>query len=104
MSHTIAIQQPRHYGQNLARVRYLLLGAFLGLVIGALGFAAVASSVDVVRAAWLERSAAAEQIVSYPPRELPREWRWEPKAVEFEHMYRQQAAPRIDWIRGGSHR
>lgn len=99
MSHSIAIPHHRHDGQRLARARYLLLSAFLGLVIGALGFAVVASTVDAVRAALLERSAAAERVVSYPPRELPREWRWAPKAVEFEHMYRQQAAPRIDWIR-----
>ncbi len=104
MSHAIAIYQPLHHRQNLARARYRLLSAFLGLIIGALGFAIVASTIDVVRAASLERSAAAESVVSYPPRELPREWRWEPKTVEYEHMFRQQAAPRIDWIRNGSRR
>lgn len=30
---------------------------------------------------------AAAALNARAPVELPREWRWEPKAVQFEHMY-----------------
>ena len=57
----------------------------LGMLLGAtfmLGAAALAGS--------LSEPASEEAIVSSRSQtaELPREWRWERKAIDFDHMYR----------------
>jgi hypothetical protein len=42
-------------------------------------------------------TSAAEPSVTWPSRELPREWRWERKAVSFDHMYGAHArGPSVD--------
>ena len=74
--------------------------AFLILIAVALGFAVVAGT--VVRAAISAESTITEPLPEYPARELAPEWRWERKPVEFEHMYRQKASTRVDWIRQGT--
>ncbi len=107
MSESIAIvPQHRPVGRELGRVRYLCFGALTGLIIGALGFAVVVSTVDVVQAALSSEApvAVAEPLAEYPPRELPREWRGHRKPVAVEHMYRLQGSPRLDWIRNGGAR
>jgi hypothetical protein len=104
MSQSIAIHHHRLSGREWGRRHQLLLGALLGLVIGALGVAIVATTADVVRAALANETAASDAVAAYPVRELPREWRWERKAVEFDHMYRQKQSPRVDWIREGGKR
>jgi len=107
MSESIAIfPQHRPAGRELGRARYLAFGALMGLIIGVFGFAVVASTVDLVQAALSSQTSAAvaEPLIEYPARELPREWRWERKPVAVEHMYRQQASPRLDWIRNGGAR
>jgi hypothetical protein len=91
------------------RVHHLLLGALLGIVIGALGFAIAVSTVDVVRAALASQTAAdaalaAPPVVEYPARELPPEWRTWKMGVEVDHMYRQKQSPKLDWIREGGKR
>ena len=106
-SESIAIF-PQHQpaGRELGRARYLGFGALVGLIIGALGFAVVASTVDVVQAALSSQTSAAvaEPLVEYPARELPREWKGAREPVAYQHMYRQQGSPRLDWIRNGGAR
>lgn len=42
------------------------------------------------------------QAVFTTTRELPPEWQWQPKGVEYEHMYGGSASrPKLDWIRNG---
>ncbi len=83
---------------------HLFYGVLLGLILGALGFAIAASTVDVVRAALPLETAAVEPLAAYPARELSREWRGERKAIDVDYMYRQKASPRLDWIRKGGGR
>ena len=104
MSESIAISYHRPAGRERGRAHPLLLSALLGMTIGALGFAIVASTVDVVRAALAEETPTIGPLVEFPARELPPEWQWKPKGVEVEHMYRQHAPERLDWIRKGGAR
>ena len=96
----VAMEARRERGLGL----HLFYGVLLGLIIGALGFAIVASTVDVVRAALPLETAAVEPLAAYPARELSREWRGERKAIDVDYMYRQKASPRLDWIRRGGGR
>ena len=64
----------------------LLLGPIIGILLlskGVLVFAA-----GVVQDALPLVPEAAASVVVPPARELPREWRWQPRPVEFERMYR----------------
>jgi hypothetical protein len=106
MSESIAIRSHTHARQSRRRARgrvhHLILGALLGMVVGALGFAIVVSTVDVVRAAVGApgaAAAAAPPLHDAPARELPREWREWQMGVDVDHMYRRQERPRSDWIR-----
>lgn len=99
MSQSLAIPRFRSAETGRVRHRHLWLGAALGALLGALGFAAAESALGVVRAAFAPETAVAENVREFPSRELPREWRWEPQGVRFEHMYRQKGSPRLDWIR-----
>jgi hypothetical protein len=57
---------------------------------GALAAAAVAHAAAALPALPLRsvRPTAFEQ--SFPPRELPRAWRWAPQSVSVEHMFRSE--------------
>ena len=81
----------------------------MGVVIGALGFAIVVSTIDVVRASAAIEPAVADasaalSVREYPARELPQEWREWKMGVDVDHMYRQKQSPRLDWIREGGGR
>jgi hypothetical protein len=99
MSQSIAIPRHRPAEREHGRHHHLFVGAILCLILGALGFGIVATTVAIVRSAASEEVVAAETLATYLPRELPREWRFERKTVEYEHMYRQKQSPRLDWIR-----
>ncbi len=101
MSESIAIQHHHHRtpGREWGRGRTLAFGAFLGFLIAALGLAIAVSTVDLVRAAIVEHAATFTPVVEYPAHELPREWQWKPKPVEYQHMYMQRPSPRVDWNR-----
>ena len=102
MSATIAIPYHRGTGRDRGRARSPRLGAVLSLLIAALGVAIAVSTNNVVRAALAGEAPTAEAIAERPTRELPPEWRWAGKAtVDFDHMYRHQVSPRLDWIREG---
>ena len=99
VSHSIAIPRHRPAERERGRHHHLFVGAILCLILGALSFEIVATTVSIVRSAASEETAAAAPRVADPARELPREWRLERKAVDFEHMYRQKQSPQLDWIR-----
>ena len=104
MSESIAISYHRPAGRERGRAHPLLLSALLGMIVGAIGFAMAASIVDVARATLAEKTPTAVSVVEFPVRELPPEWQWKPEGVPFEHMYRQHAPARLDWIRRGGAR
>jgi hypothetical protein len=98
MSSILSLPQPRSAG-NARRRHPALFRALLGVTLGVLGFAIAATFFDVVQTAVAERAAMIEPVAEFPVRELPAEWRWQPKGVEYEHMYRDKTSPRLDWIR-----
>lgn len=89
-------QVERKYGQ---RPRWAAAILLLGLVFGVF-----VSGTGGVRFALPAKAATAEPSDEHPARELPREWRWERKSVEFDHMYRNEAPQRLGWIRQGGRR
>ncbi len=110
MSHSIAIP---HYHRPAAHkqerdprhTRRLFLSALLGMIIVGLGFTITVSSMDAVHASLDVLSQEVVPDVSYPRKELPREWQWNPKPVKYEFMYRGGVKPdRIDWIRNNGRR
>ena len=104
MSQTIAFPQFLTDLPEQGRYRRRLIGDLLGLAIAALGLAIVASTVEVVEAALSDQRAAADAIIEYPARELPREWQWHPKPVAVDHMSRRVDTPQLDWIYAGGRR
>ena len=102
MRATLAIPYHRSTGRDRGRARFLLLSALAGLLIAALGAAIAVPTSSVVRVAPVAGTPTAGAIGEYRAPELPREWRWAGKAtIDFDHMYRHQASPRLDWIRAG---
>jgi hypothetical protein len=99
MSEVLSLPQPRSAGNAWVREHRGFLRTFVGAALGILGFAIATTLFDVVQTAVAERTAAAEPVADFPVRELPPEWRWQPKGVEYEHMYRDKTSPRLDWIR-----
>jgi hypothetical protein len=65
-----------------------LLIAIVGAAL--LGAALASSAPHVIEAYETATAQAPPAAASLQPAELPREWRWEPKTVEYEHMYRQK--------------
>ncbi len=104
MSQAITIPFHHTAGRERGRGHYLFLRAVVVVIAGALGLAIAMSTLDLGRAALAEETATAAPLAAFPDRELPPEWRWERKPVEFDHMYRQVAPPRLDWIRNGGAR
>ena len=98
MDQTIAIPHQRPVWRKLRRYRYLALAALLALIIGAFGLA-IETPINLAGAASPNEPAAAELLPTYRARPLPGEWRGYRKPVEYEHMYRTDPTPRLDWIR-----
>jgi hypothetical protein len=73
------------------RIDRRFVAALVG--VAALGTAVVLGTPRVVeayrgyQAAQVEAAAAR---AAWAPAELPREWRWEPQAVAFDHMFRSE--------------
>lgn len=63
----------------------ILIGALLATAISSL---AGAPSLDLRSLGVQPTSQPAVGDQGWPERELPREWRWERKAVTFDHMFR----------------
>ena len=109
MSHSIAIP---HYTRPAAHkrardprhTRHWFLSALLGVIIVALGITITVSSMDAVRASLAVQSYEVVPAVSYPRRELPPEWQWNPKPGNYDSMYRGVKPDRIDWIRNSERR
>lgn len=99
MSHSISIPHPRPTQREHAHRLQLVLGSVLGIVVGAVVFALSQAAIDIVRDATPTQPSVGEPLSEFPRRELPREWRWERKAIQFDHMYRRKESPRLDWIR-----
>jgi hypothetical protein len=104
MSQTIAFPQFLTDLPKQGCYRRRLIGALLGLAIAALALAIVASTVEVVEAAFSDQRAAADAIIEFHAPELPRELQWHPKPVAVDHMYRRVDTPRLDWIYAGGRR
>lgn len=95
MKNRRSIDRDPQVGRNSARgsgrvAAVLALGLVLGTIFGAVGI------VRYVPAAEPEGVASFDE---RPARELPREWRWERKPVDFQHMYRNESPQRLGWIR-----
>lgn len=89
----------QHRSQRGTARQHRLRGvALLGWVVGALVLFGVGVTHGLTPREASRERVGAEQAVEYPRRELPREWRWEPKAVPVEHMYSQKGSRRLDWI------
>ena len=101
MSHSIAIPpyEPVERAGDVGRVRYLILSAVLGMIVGAIGFAITVTAVDVVGTAFSVQSPTIEPAASYPERELAPEWQWNPKPGNYDAMYRGIKPQRLDWVR-----
>lgn len=99
MSEILSQPQPRSAWNASRREHHVLFRALLGVTLGILGFAIATTLFDVARSAVVERTAIVEPVVDFPVRELPPEWRWQPRGVDYEHMYRIKTSPRLDWIR-----
>lgn len=100
MSETYPIRHHLHLGIVWRNKHRKLLPAFLVLLLAVLGLAIATSLFDVVRGAPTGRDEVAATAVTFPARELPREWRWAPQSVETEHMYRDKQEPKPrKWIR-----
>jgi hypothetical protein len=98
MSEILSLPQPRPAG-NAGSKHRALFRALLGVSLGVLGFAIATTLFDVVQTAVAERGAVVEAVADFPAPDLPREWRWQPTGVEYEHMYRDKTSPQLDWIR-----
>lgn len=107
MGHSIVIRHPRPARRLPGSGHPLLLSALLGAVVGALGFAIVAATVDVVQAALVNGSnakAAESAAPAYPAPDLPREWREWNIGAEVDHMYGGKPSKRRPWIRPNGRR
>ncbi len=98
----IAIHHRPAISRTYGAGRRAALAAVATIIVGGLGFAIAASTVDVARA-WYA-TATAEPVAPHAVHELSREWQWSPKSVEYPHMYNRKSSPRLDWIRTGGSR
>ncbi len=82
-----------------------LVGTGLWVILATLVVATVETTLNALSGVPTNNTAATEQAESIPAPEMPREWRWEPKEITFDHMYRHKGLPeRIDWVQDESYR
>jgi hypothetical protein len=101
MEQTTAIPHDRPVQRQRGRYRYLALAGLAALVVmitGALGLA-IESAIKLAAAASRSETTAAEFLPTYSYRDLPEELRGYPQAIQYDHMYRTDPTPRLDWIR-----
>jgi hypothetical protein len=96
--HHLAIRRTQGAGRRAA------LAAVVTIIVGGLGFLIAVSTIDVARAWYATATVTGKPVASQPVHELPREWQWSPKSVEYKHMYYRKGSPRLDWIREGRSR
>jgi hypothetical protein len=84
--------------------RRAVLATVVAIIVGTLGVPIAVSTIDVARAWYATATVTGKPVASHPIYELPREWQWSPKSVEYEHMYYRKGSPRLDWIREGRSR
>jgi len=101
MSEMISTLDPRYSRGTWRHQHPQFLGALLPLILAIVGVAIATLMLEVVRTVPAEQTATAGAVPEFSARELPPEWRWAPKSVEVEHMYREGAEPRPTrkWIR-----
>jgi len=101
MSEMISTLHPRFSGSTWRHQHPQFLAALLILLLAIVGVAIATLMLDVVRTVPAEPVSTAAAVTDIPARELPPEWRWAPKGVDVEHMYREGAEPRPrkKWIR-----
>ncbi len=97
MSYSVALPHRLAPPRRLHRGR--LAGFLLGFLLAILGFALAGSALRLAQTPSQEGASAAPPSSVAPAPELPREWRYSPPGVEYEHMYRHHDSPRLDWIR-----
>jgi hypothetical protein len=103
MDQNIAITPHRPVRRERGRYRDPALAGLAALVVlisGALGLA-IESAINLAAAASRSETTAAESLPTYSYRDLPKELRGYPQAVQYEHMYRKDpaASPPSRWIR-----
>jgi len=89
-----------HITRDYGRYYHLLAALTLGVVIGVLSFAILASTIDAVRSVLPAETVAIEG-PARPPVPLSPEWRWQGREpVQYEHMFREHGAAdrELDWI------
>jgi hypothetical protein len=99
MSEIIAIPGHRHAGRKHGPSHHALLTALLVTIVAGLGFAVVASTVELLHA---PAPPPAEPVVEFRARELPLEWRWQRHAIRLDrapvapgYLARQAARARL---------
>ena len=85
-----------HELEHPIRAALAALAALAAISLGGAGVYAAVKGLSEIPVSRFARSAS-EARVTWPSRELPREWRWERKAVSFDHMYGANArGPSVD--------
>jgi hypothetical protein len=99
MGHAIAIRPGRRHKSERVGHSHAFIAASLGVLVGGLGVAVASLAFDAVQSRVTSMSEVLAPPSPLPARELSAEWRWHPKAVSYEHMYRAERSRRPDWIR-----
>ncbi len=74
--------EPRRTG------RWVLASA--GLALGLLLGSAVTTAATHGLEAWQEVETVETAVQEWPKRPLPKEWRWSPPGVKYQHMFRER--------------
>ncbi len=108
MLETAALHRYMDVGHDWAKHHAAPIAFLAGAIVATLVLGVAQPAVRLVRSS-PAHPAGIDLTLAYAAPELPREWRWEVDAVNFDHMYRESSpAPReLDWIsdpeRRGAH-
>ncbi len=105
MPETVALHRYMDVGHDWAKHRAALMATVAGVIVAIFALWVAQPAARLFRSA-LAHPAGIELNLAYPTPELPREWRWEPGAVSFDQMFREDAAVpgELDWIGDPEHR
>ena len=105
MSRSITIGSSARARRARETHNHLWVGLILALIVGVLLLAIAYSTTRFVEEAFAEGVESAPAAQSFPARELPRDWRWERKAMAFDGMVRENESPgRHRWLRDTPYR